>query len=295
MGPDQKPSANADGTLAAVIGSPVGHSLSPAIHNAAFRAAGLSWLFVAWEVPDGLAGEALSAMKSLGMVGLSVTMPHKTAVAEAVDTLSPQAKKLQAVNCVARQGDQLVGHNTDGIGFLASLRDEADFEPRGKTALVVGAGGAARAVVLALAEAGAADIGILNRTPARAQAAADLAPEVTRLAAPREAGGFDLVVNATPVGMAGSAGGSAGGAGSTADDLPLPVDDLHSEQLLVDLIYEPLETPLLQAARARGVPAIGGLGMLVHQAAAAFEIWTQRPAPVEVMTDAVKSKMSPAP
>ncbi len=289
MGPDQKPRANADGTLAAVIGSPVGHSLSPAIHNAAFRAAGLSWLFVAWEVPDGLAGEALSAMKSLGMAGLSVTMPHKTAVAEAVDTLSPQAKKLQAVNCVARQGNQLVGHNTDGIGFLASLRADADFEPRGKTALVVGAGGAARAVVLALAEAGAAGIGVLNRTPARAQAAADLAPEVARPAAPREVGGFDLVVNATPVGMAGS-----GGAGSPRD-LPLPVDDLHPGQLLVDLIYEPMETPLLQAARARDVPAIGGLGMLVHQAAAAFEIWTQQPAPVEAMTEAVKSKMSPVP
>lgn len=288
MGPDLKPSANSDGTLAAVIGSPVGHSLSPAIHNAAFKAVGLSWLFVAWEVPDGLAGEALSAMKSLGMAGLSVTMPHKTAVAEAVDTLSPQAKKLQAVNCVEHQGNQLVGHNTDGIGFLASLRAEADFEPRDKTALVVGAGGAARAVVLALAEAGAADIGVLNRTPARAQAAADLAPEVARPAAHREVGGFDLVVNATPVGMAGSGG-----------DLPLPVDDLHSEQLLVDLIYEPPETPLLQAARARDVPAIGGLGMLVHQAAAAFEIWTQRPAPVEVMAEAVaaavKSKMSSAP
>jgi len=272
--------------LAAVIGSPVRHSLSPVIHNAAFRHTGLDWLFVAWDVPSGLAEDALQAMKTFNLAGLSVTMPHKTAVAEAVDQLSPEAGKLNAVNCVARQGDQLVGHNTDGAGFVASLKADADFNPEGKSCFVAGAGGAGRAVILALAQAGAARVGIMNRTPAKAQAAADLAGEAAEIADVEVAdadaiGNFDLVVNATPVGMPDFAG-----------QTPFPTTGLHAKQLVVDLIYQPWETPLLKAARAKGIAALNGFGMLVHQAGVAFELWTGIPAPVEAMTAAVSSKIT---
>ena len=127
--------ATQSGARAAVIGSPVRHSELPAIHNAAFAATGLDWLFVAWEVPEGRATAALSAMQSFNLAGLSVTMPHKTAVAQALDHLSPEAEQLNAVNCVARQPNgQLIGHNTDGAGLLASLRVDAGFDPQGNPA-----------------------------------------------------------------------------------------------------------------------------------------------------------------
>lgn len=278
-----KASSNSEiaGALAAVIGSPARHSLSPAIHNAAFKKTGINWVFVAWEVPQGFAADALEAFETFNLAGLSVTMPHKTAIAQAMDLLSPEAKKLNAVNCVSRQDDQLVGHNTDGSGFIASLKADAGFEPAGKPCLVVGAGGAGRAVACALAQAGASRVGIANRTQAKAQAAADLAGEVGEVAAIDDLQDFALVVNATPVGMPAFAG-----------QTPFPASMLHTDQLVVDLIYDPWETPLLRAARSKDVPAINGLGMLVHQAALAFELWTGLSAPLETMTAAANSKIS---
>ena len=281
--------ATQSGALAAVIGSPVRHSKSPAIHNAAFAATGLDWLFVAWEVPEGRAIAALSAMQSFNLAGLSVTMPHKTAVAQALDHLSPEAEQLNAVNCVARQSNgQLIGHNTDGAGLLASLRTDAGFDPQGSACLVVGAGGAARAAVLALAQAGADQVGVLNRTEAKARTAAELAGEVGQPVAPAKLPAalpsYDLVINATPVGMAGVAG-----------ELPFDPAELSGSQLVVDLIYEPRETPLLQAVRAQGNPAHNGLGMLAHQAGVAFELWTQLEPPIEAMLVAVQPAADPEP
>jgi len=269
------------GALAAVIGSPARHSLSPAIHNAAFKQTGLNWVFVAWEVPAGFAADALQAVDAFNLAGLSVTMPHKTAVAQALELLSPEAQQLQAVNCVVRQGGQLVGHNTDGAGLIASLRADAGFDPDGKPCLVVGAGGAGRAAACALAQAGAARVGIVNRTQAKAQAAAELAGQVGEVVTIDELQDFALVVNATPIGMPAFAG-----------QTPFPASRLHTDQLVVDLIYDPWETPLLKAAKSSGVPAINGLGMLVHQAALAFELWTGVAAPLEVMTAAANSKIS---
>lgn len=277
--------------LAGVIGDPVRHSLSPVLHNAAFGALGLDWVYVALPVPAGQATRALDGARALGIEGLSVTMPHKAAVAEAVDRCSEVASLLGSVNTVVRRDDRLMGESTDGEGFLRAVREETGFDPDGRRCLVVGSGGGARAVILALARGGAARVVVAGRTPARVRAAAALAGRSGRVGQTTEADDADLVVNATPVGMAGTAGGRATEAGppGAADTfgLPVPTDRLGPGQLVVDLIYHPPVTALIEAARARGATAIGGLGMLVHQAALAFELWTGCPAPVRSMWQAV--------
>src|ERR1700722_10480155 len=197
--------------LVGVIGSPITHSLSPLLHNAAFAALGLgaAWHSVAFEVAPGQAAEGLAAMRRADISGLSVTMPHKAAVAGLVDECTEVARRLDAVNCIVNTQGVLLGTNTDGEGFVASLARGAGFAPGGRRCLVIGAGGAARAVVLALADAGASQVAVLNRTPERAATAAALAgpagsvvpaAEGTQAEAIQAA---DLVVNATPFGMAG--------------------------------------------------------------------------------------------
>ena len=263
--------------VAAVIGDPVRHSLSPVLHNAAFRALDLDWVYVAFEVPASGAVDAVRAMRTLGIDGLSVTMPHKEDVTRAVDQLSPTAARLQSVNCVHLQGGELVGESTDGAGLIDALRNDEGFDVAGARCLVVGAGGAARAVVLALAEAGAAEVGVANRTPERASAAVELAGAVGRVASVEEAAEADLVVNATTVGMAGV---------ESPDSSPVPASLLRPGQVVVDLVYHPLRTPLLAAARTRGATAVTGLGMLIHQAAHAFRLWTGEDPPLEAMSAA---------
>ncbi len=262
-----------DTTVAAVIGWPVRHSLSPAIHNAAFAALGLDWVFVALPVVPAATAAAIEAVRALGLGGLSVTMPHKDGAARAVDRLSADAEVLGAVNCVVPVGDELVGENTDGPGFIDSLRVDEGFDPAARRCVVVGAGGAARAVVLALAGAGAAEVVVVNRSPGPAVAAATLAGAAGRVGTAAEAADADLVVNATPVGM-------------TGDVSPLADVGLGAGQLVVDLIYHPPITPLLAHAEANGASVANGVGMLVHQAAHAFSRWTGEAAPLAQMTAA---------
>jgi shikimate dehydrogenase len=272
--------------LAAVIGAPVRHSLSPVVHNAAFAASGLDWTYLAFEVQPAALSDALDGVRALGIAGLSVTMPHKEDVARLVDDLSDDARLLGAVNCVVNDKGRLVGHNTDGAGFVGALGAELGVDPRGKRCLVVGAGGAARAVVLALARAGAATVVVANRTRARAEEAAGLAGAAGRVAEPAdvvaEVALADVVVNATSVGM-----GLPGAA-----DVPFPPEALEPGQVVADIVYQPLVTPLVAAARARGVTAANGVSMLVHQAAVAFELWTGAPAPVDAMTAAVERTLA---
>ena len=266
--------------LAAVIGAPVRHSLSPVLHNAAFEALGLDWVYLAFEVAPGRAADALAAMTVLGIEGLSVTMPHKDDVARAVDEPSPAVVALGACNCVVRLPDgRLAGENTDGDGFVDSVR-EAGHDPAGRRCVVLGAGGAARAVVAALGLAGAAEVVVVNRTAARAAAAAALAGPVGRVGTPYDVAVADLVVNATSVGM--------------GDDraLPSPPDRFRPGQVVADLVYHPLETAWLAAARARGATCVDGLGMLVHQAARAFERWTGVVPPVAVMRAAALAELA---
>jgi shikimate dehydrogenase len=266
---------------AGVIGMPVRHSLSPAIFNAAFAASGLDWAYLAFEVPEGAAGLAMGGVRSLGLEGVSVTMPHKAAVIDALDELTDDAEALGAVNCVVRRGALLVGHNTDGPGLVDSLRLDEGLDPAGRTFAVLGAGGAARAVVRSLALAGAAAVTVVNRSAEPAAEAAALAGSVGRVGSPSEAGEADVVVNATPLGM---------GVVVTQDGAPepLPIDpDLLGEgQVVVDLVYHPAVTPLLAASRARGIHGVNGLGMLIHQAAHAFRIWTNEEPPLEAMSAA---------
>lgn len=265
--------------LAGVIGWPVRHSRSPHIHNAAYRATGLDWVYVALPVAPGQVEAALAGMRTLGIEGLSVTMPHKAAAAAAVDALTDDAVALRAVNSIRRDGDRLVGDNTDGGGFVDSLV-EAGVDVDGRRCTVLGAGGAARAVVRALARAGAAAVVVLNRDADRARAAAALAGAVGSVGALGDDGALasaDLLVQATPVGM--------------GDDPTLAVDPapLPDHAVVADLVYHPRRTPLLAAAEARGLPTVGGLGMLVHQAARQFEAWTGQAAPIDVMRAAAEA------
>jgi shikimate dehydrogenase len=266
--------------LAAVIGDPVRHSLSPLMYNAAFAAQGLDWAFGAFEVPDGGGADAVAAMRTLGLAGLAVTMPHKVSVAGAVDALTPAAEALGAVNCVVPSPEGLVGHNTDGDGFVDALRDDEGVDPGGLACLVLGSGGAARAVVRALGAAGAASVVVVARRPEAAAETARLAGAVGRVGTEEAVDEAQLVVNATPLGMAGIA---------TLDGGLLPVDParLGAGQVVVDLVYHPLVTPLLTEARARGAIAVNGLGMLLHQAGRNFTLWTGDIAPLPEMSAAV--------
>ncbi|MGD0746179.1 MAG: shikimate dehydrogenase [Acidimicrobiales bacterium] len=284
--------AGAGATIVGVIGSPVAHSLSPLLHNAAFAALGLAdeWRSFAFEVPPGQAAAALEAMRLSRVTGLSVTMPHKADVAALVDECSDVARRLGAVNCIVNRDGALFGTNTDGEGFVSSLARGAGFAPEGRRCVVVGAGGAARAVVLALAVGGAAQVAVVNRTPERAYEAAELAGPVgsvvplTDGSIAEAVAAADLVVNATPVGMAGVAG-QTGGPGVWL----VPPDLLEPGQVAADLVYAPRVTPWLAEAVACGATAVDGLGMLVHQAAAQLVLWTGVEPPVEAMWRAAEA------
>ena len=274
--------------VAGVIGDPVRHSLSPALHNAAFAELGLDWTYLAFEVPAGRGADAVAAMRALGIDGLSVTMPHKDTVAAAVDELSPAAALLGAANCVRRDGDRLIGENTDGAGFLRSLRTQAGVDPEGLRTVVLGAGGAARAVIVALAAEGAL-VTVVNRSPDAAAWAAALGAAVGGAAAealgersgsaavggPEAVRDADVVVNATPLGM------------TDGDSLPVDPALVGDGQIVVDLIYRPERTPLLNAAAQAGATTLNGVGMLLFQAAEQFTMWTGHDAPVDAMAAAV--------
>jgi shikimate dehydrogenase len=258
--------------------------LSPALHNTAFEALGLDWVYVAFPVAAGDGPAAVEAMRTLDLAGLSVTMPHKGDVVAAVDRLGTVAARLGVVNTVswvASNRDELMGDSTDGPGFLDALRGDDGFDPYGRRCVVLGAGGAARAVTLALADAGASSVTVVGRRSQAAESCAQLAGSTGAVGAPTTElaaliAASDLVVNTTPVGM------------SSGDGIPFDIDRMafHANQFVCDLIYSPATTPLLAAARSGGAGVANGLGMLIHQAARQVEIWTGRPAPLEAMSAA---------
>ncbi|MEP6623735.1 MAG: shikimate dehydrogenase [Acidimicrobiia bacterium] len=254
--------------LAAVIGAPVRHSRSPAIHNAAFAATGLDWVYVALEVASGAGYDAIRSLPTLGIAGVNVTMPHKADAARACDELTDAAARLGSVNTVVVRPDgTLLGDSTDGEGFLRAVAD-AGLEPAGRSVVILGAGGAARAVGAALVGAGAR-VTVAARRDRAAEEVAAAVEGVT--AAPWPDGplpGADVVVNATPIGM--------------GDNHDIPLEP-SAGQWVVDLVYHPLETPLLARAAACGAHPVGGLDMLVHQAALSFERWTGVAAPLDAM------------
>ncbi len=270
--------------LAGIIGHPVAHSLSPTFQRAAFAHCGLDVTYERWDTPLAELPARIAALRAPEVLGANVTVPHKEAVIPLLDELGGLAARAGAVNTIVNREGRLYGFNTDGPGFVAALRHEALFEPSGRTFLLLGAGGAARGIALALLEARAAAVYIWNRTPARAESlAAELGPPVRALAALPALEPYDCLVNCTSVGMHG---------GPAPDALPAPLESAAPGALVVDIVYAPLETPFLRAAAARGLPTLGGLPMLIYQGALAFELWTGLPAPVDVMTAAARNELA---
>lgn len=273
--------------FAAVIGDPVAHSLSPVLHNAAFTALDIHARYEAVLVRPDEVPACIERMRTERWLGMSVTMPHKEAVVALLDDLTPIAGALGAVNCVFWEPDplsqvvpgaagsaRLVGDNTDGAGVVWALRDHVGVELAGARVVVIGAGGAARACVAALGGAGVADVAVLNRTLAKAEGAAALATAVGRVGTIADLETADIVINATPVGMVG-------------DESGLPAPPVGSGTVAMDLIYHPVETEWLRRSAASGAVVCNGVPMLLGQAAAAFERWTGRPAPVAAMAEAL--------
>jgi shikimate dehydrogenase len=288
MTPDKSISGRTQ--VVGLLGWPVGHSVSPPMHNSAFAALGLDWRYVPLPVspaPAERIGEAVRGLVALGLRGANVTVPHKQAVIPFLDQLTPAAQAIGAVNTIlVDPNGELHGDNTDARGFIADLRDHG-VDPAGQRVLVIGAGGSARAVVYGLAEAGAASISILNRTESRAASLVnDLSPHfpacpIAAKAFPQAlaaaAGNAELIVNCTSLGM-------------TPDVDGLPWDaalPFRTDQVVYDLVYNPPLTRLIAAARADGATAIGGKGMLVWQGAFAFVWWTGVEPPIEVMKAAI--------
>ncbi|OYT70156.1 MAG: shikimate dehydrogenase [Armatimonadetes bacterium JP3_11] len=264
--------------LAGVLGYPVRHSLSPAMHNAALRALGLNWVYLAFEVPPETLPQAIAGMRGLRIQGLNLTIPHKEAVIPLLDHLTDAAQQMGAVNTLFWEGERLVGDNTDAEGFLRALH-EAGIEPAGQTVLILGAGGAARAVAYALHKQ-ECRLWIANRTPERAAVLAQafqatpiaMTPDALRPLIPQ----LDGIVNCTSLGMT----------PNTDSSPPMDWEALPDTAWACDLVYRPLHTRFLQDAQKRGIRTIDGLGMLIHQGALALERWTGQPAPMAVMRQA---------
>lgn len=255
-------------TLAAVLGHPVAHSRSPAMHNAAFEALGLDWHYVKLPAPPELFDETVRALPGSGYAGANVTIPHKVAALAVADSASSAAQAIGAANTLTFSNEGIAADNTDAGGFLAAL----DESPAGKRALVLGAGGAARAVVHALVDSGASDVQIWNRTAERAEELA----RTFGATAVRKPGPADIAVNTTSVGL---------------HEGTLPLDDLDAPAIAVEMVYGS-DTPFARWAREGGAQIVDGIEILVRQGALSFAIWTGLEPPLEVMRAAARGEIS---
>ncbi|MEK7216593.1 MAG: shikimate dehydrogenase [Chloroflexota bacterium] len=272
-----------------VIGFPLRHTLSPIFQQAALDFYGLDIRYEAWETPPDRLPQVVVSLRRPDRLGMNVTIPHKQAVAALLDRIDPVAAAIGAVNTVAKADGALVGYNTDCTGFIAALRADGGFDPGGRSALVLGAGGSARAVVYSLLTSGAARIGIAARRPeaavevqrafAGSEGREQLVVEPWGEAVEARLPAYDLVVNTTSMGML---------HGAAETESALHGMRLPPGVLVYDLVYNPSETPLMRQARAAGARAVGGLSMLVYQGAAGFELWTGRKPPLETMMQAAR-------
>ncbi len=250
-----------------ILGRPVAHSLSPAMHNAAFKELGINAVYVAFPVAD--LASAVAGLRGLMIRGASVTIPFKEDIIPLLDEIDPQAVKIGAVNTVVNRNGLLTGYNTDWLGALRALEEKTDIA--GKRALILGAGGASRAIAFGILEKG----GQAAVTDLEMDKALALARQLwVEVIAPDHLGQYpaDILINATPVGMEPQSG-----------DIPIDPNHLPRFQVVMDIVYKPLKTRLLQEAEARGCQVIDGLRMLIHQATEQFTLWTGRPAPLEIM------------
>lgn len=272
--------------VCALIGDPVEHSMSPAMHNAAFHELGLDYVYVAFRVEKQNLGKAIDGLRGFGLRGMNVTIPHKVEVMSFLDELDPLAEKIGAVNTIVNEGGKLRGYNTDAGGFLHALLAQG-IEPEGKKVAIVGAGGVARAASFVLADR-KAKLTILNRTE-ELNWAVELAGHITqafgkqvdalelnRQNLSKVLADADVLVNATSVGMS-----------PKAEATPVPGDLLRKGLAVYDIVYNPVETRLLKEAGAHGAKTISGLDMFVWQGALAFEMWTGHKAPVDLMKQVV--------
>ncbi len=271
--------------IVALMGYPLGHSVSPAFQQAAFDQLGINARYETWEVPEAELAAAVKRLRGESVLGANVTIPYKEKVIPLLDEVSETAERIGAVNTVVNRGGLLMGFNTDAEGFVASLLEDAGYRLRNRKVVLLGAGGAARAALFALLNEEVTSISVCNRSTERARvlvrsfsrsagriplavvAWEDLAGSVALK-------DCNLVVNCTSMGL--KSGGAEGGS-------PLAAADIPKDAMVFDLVYNPEETPLLREARRAGAEALGGLGMLVRQGAAAFELWTGQTAPVDIM------------
>ena len=270
--------------LLALLGHPVEHSLSPQMQNAALEALEVDLVYLAFSVSPAHLGEAVAGLKALGFRGGNVTVPHKEAVIKYLDIIEMSAARIGAVNTIVNEGGRLHGYNTDASGFLRSLK-EAGFDPAEKRVVLLGAGGAARAVAFALVEAGCRRLTIANRTLERAYRLAGILTGMGAeiMVCPLEERELQpyieeahLILNATSLGLEGG------------EPPPFSPERLSPGQWVYDLVYNPPLTPFLQKARERGCHIISGWKMLLYQGAEAFSLWTGRPAPLKVMEEALR-------
>jgi shikimate dehydrogenase len=272
--PGSKPTArriSAETALCGIVLHPAGHTRSPAMHNAAFAAAGVDAAYLAFDVHPDRLGDALAGARALGVRQLAVSLPHKQAVLAYLDEVDDCARAIGAVNTVTLRDGRLVGTNTDWLGAVRALERERDLAHA--AAVVLGAGGTARALIFGLTERGAR-VTVLNRTPERAEAlAAELGADHAGPLDELSETPHDVLVNTTSVGL-------------RSDDSPVPAEALRSDALVMDVVYDPEETRLLRDARAGGARTIAGKWMLVYQAAEQFRQWTGRDAPLDVMARA---------
>lgn len=269
--------------LLGLLGDPVSHSKSPDMMNAALVEMGKPYVYLAFQVnPSGLK-EVVQGFKALKVQGYNVTIPHKVAIMDYLDGLDETAREIGAVNTVVKQGDKWIGYNTDGQGYLRSLKEQHRLDLAEQRVAILGAGGAARAVGYTLAKAGVSSMVIANRT---AQKAEELARHLSRFTETKAVAMADcqadveqatLVINTTSVGMV-----------PETEATPIPTEWLSSNQLVSDLVYHPRMTALLRAAAAKGATVHTGEGMLLHQAASALELWLGAPAPIRVMRESLE-------
>lgn len=269
-----------------VIGDPVRHSKSPVMMGAAFRAAGLNAVYGAFHVAPESLQSAIEGMRSLGFRGVNVTIPHKVRVMDYLDEIDASAKAAGAVNTIVNRNGKLTGYNTDGIGYVRSLKEETGASIEGSRILMLGAGGAARGVAHALASERPSGLWIANRTAEKAAALASQlrhsseAEGIAWEGIDHIIGKVDIIVNTMPIGMH-----------PNADETPVDPSNIRPGTVVSDLVYNPMTTKLLEAAQNAGAAVHGGLGMLVYQGAYAFEYWTGLPAPVNAMRLAVLQAM----
>ncbi|MDN5311132.1 MAG: shikimate dehydrogenase [Thermoanaerobacteraceae bacterium] len=282
---------DAETRLVGVIGNPISHSLSPVMHNAAFDALALNYIYMAFQVEKDDLEEAVKGIRALGLAGINVTIPHKTCVIPFLDELSPEAEMIGAVNTILNRSGKLIGYNTDGYGFEMALQKQGGICLKDKNVFIIGAGGAAHAIAGQSVLSGASSVTLTNRTFEKAkslmeflnrsscrcnQSAGKIIPwdkDAWRSILPHS----DIIVNTTSIGMKGQ--------GNLALDIPW--DSIKKDAVFFDAVYTPMETLFLKEAKRLGYKVVSGLYMLIYQGARAFELWTGKRPPIEVMEKAV--------